>query len=348
MEYRKIGHSELEVSKICLGTMNWGQQNTKEDAHAQLDFAAEHGVNFIDTAEVYPIPPDKDKQGRTETYLGSWLRKSGKRDNLIIASKVGGPQQKNSIQTRDGSGHLDRDNIRAALEGSLDRLGIEHIDLYQVHRPEREVNNFGVRGYTSDWGGGEVPIEETLEALSELVQEGKIRYIGVSNETPWGVAQYLRVAEERQLARIISIQNQYSLLNRTYEIGLSEFAFREGVELLAYSPLSMGVLTGKYLGGAQPEGARFTVFERNRDRYNGAHLQKAIERYVAIAQDNGLTPTELALAFVNSRPFVATNIIGATSVEQLKEDIGSAEVVLSSDVLEQIEALYKEIPDPQA
>jgi aryl-alcohol dehydrogenase-like predicted oxidoreductase len=348
MQYRKLSTTELLVSEICLGTMNWGQQNTEEDAHAQLDMAVEMGVNFIDTAEAYPIPPEREKQGRTERYLGSWLSKSGKRDKLVIASKVSQGDRAPMIQTRDASAGLTKESIMEAVDGTLERLGTDYLDLYQVHYPERSVNIFGKRAYEHNQNEAPVPIEETLGGLADVLRAGKARFIGVSNETPWGVAQYLKLAEERGLPRIVTIQNQYSLLNRTFEIGLSEFAHRESVRLLAYSPLSMGVLSGKYLSGAEPPGSRFALFKRNQDRYNAPHAQDAVKRYVAIAEKYGLNPAQMALAFVKDRPFVDAVIIGATTLEQLKTDIGSSDVALFEDVLSDITEVYRTAPDPHA
>jgi aryl-alcohol dehydrogenase-like predicted oxidoreductase len=348
MKYKKILGTDIDISIICLGTMNWGQQNTEQDAHDQLDYATAQGVNFIDTAEIYPIPPDPEKQGRTESYLGSWLKKSGRRNDLTIASKV---SPSGVIRTRPFTGdhpRLDRANILAAIDGSLTRLNTDHVDLYQVHWPERRTNFFGARGVESIADDDSVPIEETLDALAEVVRSGKARYIGVSNETPWGVMEYLRLAKEKNLPRIITIQNQYSLTNRTFEIGLSEICLREGIGLLPYSPLAMGVLSGKYLNGAKPAGARFTIQERNSQRYNPPHAQDAVRKYVELAKANDLDPATLALAFVNGRSFVNANIIGATSVEQLKVDIASADVELSKEILDEIAKIYTEHPDPTA
>ncbi len=345
MQKRTIGSSDLEVPVICLGSMNWGQQNTEAEAHAQLSYAiTEKGLNFIDTAEIYPIPPDKEKQGRTEAYIGTWLKKNGGRDKLIIATKTA---TSNSIGTRDTgeTPHYDRKSIREAIDGSLKRLQTDYVDLYQVHYPERKANFFGTRGYTHDKNDNSTPIEETLEALGELVKEGKVRYIGVSNETPWGVSEYLRIAREKSLPKIVSIQNQYSLLSRTFEIGLAEICLRENIGLLPYSPLSMGVLTGKYLGGAKPAGARFTLYDRNVARYNPPHAQEAIKRYVKIAKDHGLDPAQMALAFAISREFVSSVIIGCTSVDQLKTDIASADVNLSEELMAEIEKVYTAFPD---
>ncbi len=349
MKYRKLGHTDIDVPIICLGSMNWGQQNTEADAHEQLDYALSQGVNFIDTAEIYPVPPDSEKQGRTETYIGTWLKKRGKRDDLVIASKV---SPSSVIRTRPFKGdrpHLDRENIIAALDGSLTRLQTDYLDFYQVHWPDRVTNFFGVRGFESlEEDPGAVPIEETLSALAEVIKSGKVRHIGLSNETPWGVTEYLRLAREKGLPRIITIQNQYSLTNRTFEIGLSEICLRENIGFLPYSPLAMGVLSGKYLDGAKPEGARFTVQQRNSSRYNPPHVQESVRKYVALAKANGLDPATMALAFVNSRQFVTSNIIGATKIEQLKVDIASADVELSKDILDEIAKIYTEHPDPTA
>lgn len=348
MEMRSLGNTDIKVSAVCLGSMNWGQQNTEADAHAQLDYALAHGVNFIDTAEVYPIPPELDIQGRTESYLGTWLRKHGKRDELVIASKVSGLKQAGVISQRDASMGLTRASIRTALEGSLRRLKTDYLDLYQVHVPDRNLNNFGVRAYDRDLGSDGAAIEETLSALSELVAEGKVRAIGVSNESPWGVSEYLRLAREKGFSRIATIQNQYSLLNRTYELGLSEFTFREQVSLLAYSPLSMGALTGKYLDGARPAGARHVLFARNEERYNPARAQEAIKKYYELAQSCDLDPATLAVAFTVSRSFVASSIIGATSLAQLAVDIEGGNVTVTPEMHHAIDEIYSEHPDPVA
>jgi aryl-alcohol dehydrogenase-like predicted oxidoreductase len=349
MEMRTIPHTDVRVSKICLGSMNWGQQNTEAEAHEQLDYATTHGINFIDTAEIYPIPPDPQKQGTTERYIGTWLKKRGKRDDLVIASKVGAS---NAIRTRplpkNGRTIYNRENILAAIDGTLERLQTDHIDIYQVHWPERTTNFFGPRGFENVIEEDPTPIEETLEALAEVVKSGKTRYIGVSNETPWGLNEYLRLAREKGLPHIVTIQNQYDLTNRTFEIGLSEICLREGVGLLPYSPLGGGALSGKYLGGAMPPKARHTLYDRNRERYNGAHVQAGIQAYVDIAKKHGLDPAQMALAFVNDRPFVTANIIGCTTMEQLKTDIGSADLKLSAEVMADIAETYKFMPDPHA
>lgn len=345
MKKNILGTSGLEVPVICLGTMTWGQQNTEEEAHQQLDYAVEErGINFIDTAEVYPIPPEKKTQGLTETYIGNWLAKRGKRDDLIIASKVcvaGG-----LLQTRDTSDvKFDRRNIVDALEGSLERLQTDYIDLYQIHWPERKTNFFGQRGYVHDTSDTATPIHETVKVLKELVDSGKVRHIGVSNETSWGVHEFIRVAREYDLPMITSIQNQYSLLNREFEIGLAEFSMRESIPLLAYSVLSMGVLTGKYLDGAQPKGARFTLSGRNSERYNTPESQQAIAAYVNLAQEHNLDPATMAIAYACSKEFVASVIIGASTMDQLKVCIDAGEITLSSEVIEGIENIHKKYPN---
>lgn len=344
IQKRKLGSSDLEVPVICIGTMTWGQQNSEAEAHEQLDYAVhERGINFIDTAEIYPIPPEPEKRGLTETYIGNWLKKRGKRDDIVIATKVAcNPVGLFGV---DPTPHYDRKSIRKTIEGSLTRLQTDYVDLYQIHFPERKANFFGVRGYTLDEKDTATPIEETLAALDELVKEGKVRYIGVSNETPWGVSEYLRIAREKGYARIVSIQNQYSLTNRTFEIGLAEMSLKERVGLLAYSPLNMGVLSGKYLGGKRPSGARFTLYERNIERYNPKRAQEAVKRYVELAKAYNLDPSQLALAFVISRPFTTSAIMGTTSVEQMKVNIDAAEVTLSDEVLTEIEAIHSDLPD---
>lgn len=345
MKYRKLPTTDVDVSVICMGTMNFGQQVAEADAHEQLDYAISEGVNFIDTAELYPIPPEKRLQGLTETIVGNWLTKQ-KRDNLIIATKVATSP---FISTREYEGDrppLDRKNILRAIDDSLTRLRTDYVDLYQVHSASRAVNDFGTRGFEMLREEDAVPIEETLSVLGDVVKSGKVRYIGVSNETPWGVMEYLRIAKEKNLPRIVTIQNQYSLTNRTFEIGLSEMCLREQIGLLAYSTTNGGVLSGKYLGGEKPEGARFTLTERNRPRYNNPQLQPAIERYVATAKKHGLDPVQMALSFVNDRAFTTSTIIGATTMEQLKADIESIDLTLSSEVMADIHKAYQEMPDP--
>lgn len=346
MQYRQLGNTEIKVSAIALGTMTWGEQNTEADAHAQLDVATDRGVNLIDTAEMYPVPPKAETQGLTERYLGTWLKKSGKREKLMIATKAAGPVRMphQPKHVRGGKTNFDRQSLRDALHGSLERLQTDYIDLYQLHWPDRSVNIFGRLNYVH-MEEDTVPIEETLSVLSEFVKEGKVRHIGVSNETPWGVSQFLKWSEKLNLPRIVSIQNPYNLLNRTFEIALSEFSHREKVGLLAYSPLAFGVLTGKYLNGARPAGARNTLFERF-VRYSNPQAEQATQEYVALAHKHRLDPAQMALAYINSRPFVTSNIIGATNLTQLNSNLDSIDLKLDESVLSEIEAIYKRRPNP--
>ena len=345
MQYRRLGTTDLDVSQICLGTMTWGEQNSENDAHAQLDRALEHGINFIDAAEVYPVPPRPETFGRTEDYIGTWLkRRPGARQKVILATKVIGANN-SAPHVRDGRGRLDRKNIAAALDGSLKRLRTDTIDLYQTHSPDRRVNAFGRLGYAHDPASDGAAIEETLDVLGGFVKAGKIRYLGVSNETSWGVMHHLDLARQGKAPRIQSVQNPYNLLNRTYEVGLAEVSLRGGCGLLAYSPLAMGVLSGKYLGGARPAGCRLTLFERFK-RYATPRAEPAAAAYVTLARDHGLDPAQMALAFVNSRPFITSTIIGCTSVAQLDHNLKSVEVKLSPDLLSAIEAIHTANPNP--
>jgi aryl-alcohol dehydrogenase-like predicted oxidoreductase len=348
MEYRRLGDSDVQVSLIGLGTMTWGEQNTEQEAHAQIDYALDHGVNLIDTAEMYPVPPRAETQGSTERYIGTWLAQHrSAREKIVLATKIAGParQPHNPRHIRGAGNQFDRQNLTEALNDSLKRLQTDYVDLYQLHWPDRSTMTFGRPAYPWVDDAYTVPIEETLSVLAEFVKAGKVRHIGVSNETPWGVAQFLRAAEKLGLPRIVSIQNPYSLLNRTYEVGLSEYAHRDNIGLLAYSPLAFGWLSGKYEGGARPAGARISLFERFQ-RYSKPQAVQAITRYVELAKRHGLSPAQFALAFVNSRPFVTSNLIGATSLEQLKENIASAEVKLSPEVLAEIDALHELQPNP--
>ena len=340
MHYHRIPHSSLEISTLGLGTMTFGEQNSEVDAHQQLDYAVSQGVNLIDVAEMYPVPPRPETQGLTESYVGSWLKARGNREKLIIASKVTGPTRNNDAGIRPNQ-ILDRKNIREALDASLKRLQTDYLDLYQVHWPQRPTNTFGKLGYTwSDTTSLPVTLLETLEALTECQRAGKIRYIGVSNETAWGVMRYLQLAEKHDLPRIVTIQNPYSLLNRSFEVGLSEVSQHEGVELLAYSCLAFGVLSGKYLNGAQPAGARNTLFSRF-TRYSGEQSQKAVAAYVEIAKRHNLDPSQMALAFVRRQPFVASTLLGATTMDQLKANLESLNLTLSEEVIEEIEAVHR-------
>lgn len=343
MEYRQLGRTDIKVSVICLGTMTWGEQNTEAEARAQLDFAVSEGVNFIDAAEMYPVPPREETQGLTETYLGNWLKNRGDRGDLVIATKATGPGMFTYLR---GGPQLNRKHIEEAANASLQRLQTDYIDLYQIHWPSRKTNFFGKLGYHCEPDDDTAaPIDETLAALADLVKQGKVREIGISNETPWGAMEYLRLAEQHGYPRIVSVQNPYNLLNRTFEVGLAEIAHREKTGLLAYSPLGFGVLSGKYLNHQQPPKARLTLFDFF-TRYTNELGIKATERYVEIARDAGLDPAAMALAYVNTRPFVTANIIGATTQEQLETNVGSIDVALSEATMSAIEEVHAEIPNP--
>ncbi|HAS6069008.1 TPA: NADP(H)-dependent aldo-keto reductase [Vibrio vulnificus] len=342
MQYTKLPHSTLEISKLCLGTMTFGEQNSQQDAFEQLDYAVAQGINFIDTAEMYPVPPKAQSQGLTEQFIGNWLSKSGKREKVLIATKIAGPR--NVPYIRDNMS-LNRRHIHTAIDDSLTRLQTDYVDLYQLHWPQRQTNCFGQLNYPYPDAQEEVTLIETLEALNELVKAGKVRYIGVSNETPWGVMTLLRLAEKHDLPRIVSIQNPYNLLNRSFEVGLSEISHYEGVQLLAYSPMAFGTLSGKYLDGARPKGARCTLFERFQ-RYFTPQGLEATKAYVSLARDYGLDPAQMALAFVNQRPFVASNIIGVTTLDQLKANIESLNVKLEDEVLNKIQQIGTTYSNP--
>ncbi|HDY8139858.1 TPA: NADP(H)-dependent aldo-keto reductase [Vibrio vulnificus] len=342
MQYTKLPHSTLEISKLCLGTMTFGEQNSQQDAFEQLDYAVAQGINFIDTAEMYPVPPKAQSQGLTEQFIGNWLSKSGKREKVLIATKIAGPR--NVPYIRDNMS-LNRHHIHTAIDDSLTRLQTDYVDLYQLHWPQRQTNCFGQLNYPYPDAQEEVTLIETLEALNELVKAGKVRYMGVSNETPWGVMTLLRLAEKHDLPRIVSIQNPYNLLNRSFEVGLSEISHYEGVQLLAYSPMAFGTLSGKYLDGARPKGARCTLFERFQ-RYFTPQGLEATKAYVSLARDYGLDPAQMALAFVNQRPFVASNIIGATTLDQLKANIESLNVKLEDEVLNKIQQIGTTYSNP--
>ena len=344
MQYRRLGRSDIDVSALCLGTMTFGQQNTESEAHAQLDLALAVGINFIDTAEMYPVPPLAETQGLTETYIGTWFKSRGCRDRVVLATKVAGPGDW-LPHIRGGKSRLDRPNIEAAIDASLKRLQTDWIDLYQLHWPDRRTNFFGKLGYEPVDDSDSVPLLETLEVLADLVKAGKVRQIGVSNETPWGLMRYLALAEKHDLPRMVSIQNPYNLLNRSFEVGLAEIAIREQCGLLAYSPLAFGMLSGKYLNGRRPADGRITLFERF-SRYSNSEAERATAEYVALAELHGLDPAQMALAWVTSRPFVTSNIIGATTLTQLETNIGSLDIRLDDAVIAGIESIHTKQPNP--
>ncbi len=344
MEYRTLGQTDLRVSVVGLGTMTWGEQNSQAEAFEQLDYAVEQGVNFIDTAEMYPVPPTAETCGKTEQYLGEWLHRHGRRDQLVIASKVAGPADWLPY-LRDGNLRLNRAHMTQALDDSLRRLQTDYIDLYQLHWPERTTNYFGDLGYRHNHREQPTPIEETLGVLAEFVKAGKVRTIGLSNETPWGIMRFLQMAEQLGLPRVVSVQNPYSLLNRTFEIGCSEISHREHVGLLAYSPLAFGVLTGKYLDGQQPADARLTRFTRF-SRYSGPVAAEVTDKYVALAKDHRLDPAQMALAYVHNRQFVTSTLIGATTMPQLTSNIASIDIKLTEGVLAEIEQIHRQRPNP--
>ncbi|MEH6475268.1 MAG: NADP(H)-dependent aldo-keto reductase [Sneathiella sp.] len=345
MKFRKLGLTDLDVSVICLGSMTWGEQNTESEAHAQLDYALDQGVNFIDTAEMYPVPPKEETAGRTEEYIGTWLAGRDDRDKIILATKAVGKSDNTYFRGNGEISRLHGRHLNAAVDGSLKRLKTDYIDLYQLHWPERSTNYFGKLGYNHVEDEDTVSLLETLQALGELVKSGKIRHIGLSNESAWGAMQYLQLAEKYDLPRIATIQNPYSLLNRSYEVGLAEVSIREKCGLLAYSPLGMGMLSGKYLGGKMPEGSRFANFTRF-VRYNTEIAHTLTEKYVALANEHELDPAQMALSYVNSRRFVTANIIGATNLDQLKSNISSIDIELSDDILKSIEDIHNLHPYP--
>jgi aryl-alcohol dehydrogenase-like predicted oxidoreductase len=344
MKYTTLPNTTLKVSKICLGTMTWGNQNTAAEAFEQMDYALSQGVNFFDTAELYPVPATPQTYADTERIIGNWFQKTGNREKVVLASKIAGAgDYTKHIRT----GGFTKQNIIEAVEGSLKRLQTDYLDLYQLHWPSRGVNCFGVRDYPYQTSSKEAEDHlEILETLNTFVKAGTIKAIGLSNETPWGTMKYLQTAAENNLARPVTIQNSYSMIHRGYEYGMSEVSLREDIGLLAYSPLAQGVLSGKYLDGKRPEGSRGNLFPRFIARYMGDRSSEAVRRYERIAAKNGITLTELSLAFVNQLPFVTSNIIGATRMDQLKENIGSIHIDLSAETLAAINAVHAEIPNP--
>jgi len=342
MEFRQLGNSDLNVSALALGTMTFGEQNTEAEAHAQLDYAIAHGVNFIDTAEMYPVAPRAETVHRTESYIGSWLKRQ-QRDKLILATKIAGPAR--GFSWIRGTPRINREHISAAIDGSLRRLQTDYVDLYQLHWPDRYVPMFGSTSYDVTQERETTPIAEQLQVLAELVKAGKVRHIGLSNETPWGVAEFVRCAEQLGLPRIASVQNAYHLINRTFESGLAEICHHANVGLLAYSPLAFGWLSGKYVTDPNAKG-RVTLFPGFGQRYSKPNVPAATKEYMRIAREAGLTPATLALAFARTRWFNSSVILGATTLGQLKENLDSAEITLSKEVLENIEAVHRLYPNP--
>jgi len=348
MKYCKLGDSGIDVSLICLGTMTWGEQNTREEALAQMDYALERGVNFWDAAEMYPVPPRKETQGETERCIGDWFRRTRRRHDVVLATKVTGRSDR--LWIREGrETRVNRTQIIEAINGSLERLNTDYIDLYQIHWPDRRLGLWGEAGasYVHKQTEEETPILETMQTMTELVDSGKVRRVGVSNETPWGISQYLE-ASKQGCKRIVSIQNSYSLLNRVYEHGLSEYAFREDIGLLAYSPLAMGSLSGKYIDGKIPGGSRKALFPNFLTRYESEQAKQCIAQYAQLAQNHSLDPVDMALAFVNTRPFVTSNIIGATNLDQLKQNIDSIDIKLSNELEGAIQAIHMRCKHPAA
>ena len=348
MKYRKLGTTNIDVSVICLGTMTFGEQNSQQDGFDQMDYALERGVNFFDTAEIYAVMPRKETYGKTEEIMGNWFKEKNNRDKIILASKIASKAKNDLTWIREGAEKLgfDKKNMNAAIDASLQRLQTDYIDLYQLHWPERKVPKFGKLDFEYDPHDNEwTQIEEVLENLNDLVKVGKIRYVGLSNETPWGVMKFLQAAKEKSLPRMMSIQNAYSLVNRVYDIANSEVSIRENSGLLAYSPLAGGRLSGKYIN-QQPKNARYTLWPRRFDRHHTVRGEKAIAKYVDLAKKYNIAPSTFANAYVNDRPFVTSNIIGATTIEQLRENIDSINITLSNEILHEIEDIHLSDPNP--
>jgi len=344
MDYRELGRTGLKLSSLCLGTMTFGEQNSEADGHAQMDYARERGITMFDAAEIYPVPPKPETQGRTEAIIGTWLAARGCRDKVMIATKVAGRGKMTWLRQDGAKTRHSEAQINEAVEASLRRLRTDYIDLYQLHWPDRPMRIFEGHDYLH-LSGDTHPIDEILGVLAKLVASGKVRCIGLSNETPWGVMSFLKASEQHGLPRLASIQNAYNLVNRSFETGLSEIFYREQVSLLAYSPLGQGYLSGKYEGGALPPGSRKTLFNRL-GRYETANGPRAISSYIELARRRGLDPAQMAIAFAISRPFVTGTIIGATTMEQLKSDIAAAELTLADNVLEDIEQIHLDYPNP--
>ena len=348
MEKRRLGRTDVQVSALCLGTMTFGEQNFEAEGHAQMDYAFEHGINFFDAAELYPIPAKKETQGRTERIIGTWLNKTGNRDKTVVATKVVGRTVMNWFRENGETGQLNREQIEFAVDRSLKNLQTDYIDLYQIHWPDRNVSGFGsnpTRWADAEPAEGENSIYSTLEVLAGLVKAGKVRHVGISNESAWGTMRYIAAAELMDFPRVVSIQNAYSLVNRTFETNLAEVARRENVGLLGYSALAQGYLTGKYRNGALPAGARKTLFNKMQ-RYEHPRTQQAVDAYLEVAKEAGLDPAQMAIAFAKSRSFMTSVIIGATRLDQLETDIAAADIALAPDVIEKIDAIHQEFGNP--
>jgi aryl-alcohol dehydrogenase-like predicted oxidoreductase len=343
MKYTTLPNSDIQVSKICLGTMTFGQQNTEADGHAQMDYAVANGINFFDTAEMYSVPAREETYGSTEKILGTWFKKTGKREEIILASKIAGPNP--NFEYMREKVDFSPASLKYALDKSLQRLQTDYIDLYQLHWPERKTNFFGQRGFTVQEEAWEDNIQLVLETLDGFIKEGKIKHIGLSNETPWGIMRFLEESKYNNLPKISTVQNPYSLLNRQFEVGSAEVCMRENVGLFAYSPMAFGVLSGKFLTGGSHPNARINLFPQF-SRYNSDQCTEATKLYAEIAKKYDLSLAQMALAFVNQQAFVTSNIIGATTLEQLKENIASIDVVLSEDIIKEINAVHAVIPDP--
>ena len=343
MRFRKLGTTDIDVSLICLGTMTWGTQNTEKDAFEQMDYAVSQGINFFDTAEIYSVPPTSDSYGKTEEMIGNWFEKRKNRDKIILASKVAGP---GCDWIRGGGNNFDEKKIGEAIDGSLKRLKTDYIDLYQLHWPERSTNFFGRRDYLfNNKEGNWNSFESILEALEKYIKSGKIRHIGMSNETPYGLSRYLEISKNKGAPRMMSVQNPYNLVNRTYEIGMSEISIREKCGLLVYYPLAAGGLSGKYRNGKMPKDSRMALF-KGWERHLNPLAMKAYDKYFELAKDFNLTMVQLAQSFVNSRPFVTSNIIGATTMDQLKENVESINIEFTDEMMERVNEIHNNNPNP--
>ena len=343
MKFKKLGNTDLNVSLICLGTMTWGTQNSEKDAFEQMDYSVEKGINFFDTAELYSVPPTPESYGKTEKMIGNWFEKRKNREKIILASKIAGPRLD---WIRGGGNNYTEKKIGEAIDESLKRLKTDYIDLYQLHWPERSTNCFGIREFQineeeKEWND----FESILLALDKYIKKGKIRYIGMSNETPYGLSKYLEISKSKKLPRMMSVQNPYSLVNRTYEIGMSEISIREKCGLLVYYPLAAGALSGKYRNGEMPKNSRLALF-KGWERMINPLAMKAYDEYYKLAKEYNITMVQLAQAFVNSRPFVTSNIIGATTMDQLKENIGSIDIKLNKEILDKINLIHNNNPNP--